>query len=508
MAKEEPKRLLSKMAKFVRHPTRDWSELDDEPEQGVSAGGYSREMLKEMIERRQRNDFVRRREFDALRRLRRRESAVGTDASDVNSSINPNNSNDKGGGRALTLKKIDEIEEQMSQQWWQGKPGVQPNAAADVVREGERPGQAEQNDDGFASHGPSHLVASSSIEEAAIRFAHGDDTGSESILLQALAPGSPMALHEDTWRALLDLYRAVGDRDRFVAASTRYAQTLKRPAPHWLSLRLLARDAQAARALRMPVGPVGRGDADWTSPVELTRAGLADLTRALGAAGAAWTLDWSGLASIDPDAAAPLRTLFAHWAGEPVRLRFAGGARLLEVLEAQTPMGEREQEVLWWHLRMDALRAMHLADDFELAALNYCITYEVSPPAWEDPKGSFELVVDKRADTAAPGRTPGAGIAAGPAAAPGAALSGELSGDTHSSWEQLDADLGPEATPTISCAALVRIDLTAAGTLLNWVMERDARGQRVQFVDAHRLIAPFFNVIGIADHATVATRTD
>ena len=54
----------------------------------------------------------------------------------------------------------------------------------------------------------------------------------------------------------------------------------------------------------------------------------------------------------------------------------------------------------------------------------------------------------------------------------------------------------------------MRIDFAAAGTLLNWVTGHHARGQRVQFVDAHRLIAAFFNVIGIADHAAVIARAD
>ena len=90
-----------------------------------------------------------------------------------------------------------------------------------------------------------------------------------------------------------------------------------------------------------------------------------------------------------------------------------------------------------------------------------------------------------------------------------AALVGELVGESH-------ADLGTGSTansPTrprrpFRAPRLVRIDFAAAGTLLNWVMARDARGQRVHFVDAHRLIGPFFNVIGIADHATVAVRAD
>ena len=61
--------LLSKMAQFVRHPTKDWSALDaQEPPQ---ESGFSKQALKEMIERKRQNDFVRRREFDYLRKLRR-----------------------------------------------------------------------------------------------------------------------------------------------------------------------------------------------------------------------------------------------------------------------------------------------------------------------------------------------------------------------------------------------------------------------------------------------------
>jgi ABC-type transporter Mla MlaB component len=60
----------------------------------------------------------------------------------------------------------------------------------------------------------------------------------------------------------------------------------------------------------------------------------------------------------------------------------------------------------------------------------------------------------------------------------------------------------------ISCARLIRIDFSAAGTLLNWVTSRQAEGRQVQFVEVHRLVAAFFNVIGISEHARVMARTD
>ena len=53
--------LLSKMAKFVRNPTKDWSELDNLESEQEPERGFSKQSLKEMIERKRQNDFVRRR---------------------------------------------------------------------------------------------------------------------------------------------------------------------------------------------------------------------------------------------------------------------------------------------------------------------------------------------------------------------------------------------------------------------------------------------------------------
>lgn len=525
MAKEDTGRLLSKVAKFVRNPLKDWSELDAE-ESSQLENGYSREMLKEMIERRQRNDFVRRREFDMLRKLRQREAAGGRDAAATPSSFNVSSTTGKTEGRALTLKKIAEIEEQMSQQWWKNRgPGGQAaedgkaSTSADMAAQHARayadtvPGVPPPQ--GAASQaGPS--VSDGCIEEAAIRFAHGDDAGTEAILLQALAPEASSADHDDNWRALLDFYRAIGDAEKFSAAAVRYAQRTKRTPPEWISLRAVARHAQVAAAATSAPAPAPVGGADWTSPAVLTRESLLGLTRALAAAGPVWKLDWSAIDAIEPDAAAPLRALFNHWADSAVQLRFAGSDRLLIVLTEATPVNERRVDAVWWQLHMAALRVMHRADEFELLALNYCITYEVSPPPWEDPKGDFgELEVSAPPP---PSESSGFSISVSdelggeaaptPAVAGHGLLAGELSGESLSTWERLDAELAASAGLSISCAALVRIDFTAAGSLLNWVTGRDARGQRVAFVDAHRLIAAFFGVIGIADHAEVAIRAN
>lgn len=78
MSKDESNNdgLLSKVVRFVRNPTVNWNELDNLEAERESQ--YSKQMLKEMIERKRRNDFVRKREFDHLRKLRQRDTQGGS----------------------------------------------------------------------------------------------------------------------------------------------------------------------------------------------------------------------------------------------------------------------------------------------------------------------------------------------------------------------------------------------------------------------------------------------
>ena len=150
--KDERPGLLSKVAMFVRNPTKDWSDISRTETEPDSA--YDKQALKAMIERKRQNDFVRKREFDQLRKLRNRDpSAIANLArpSFFQSSI-PTDPD----GRAVTLKKIDEIEAQMSRQWWQGK---QDAAAAANAGSEQRPSAVAPGSDTQPSLAPSGASA-------------------------------------------------------------------------------------------------------------------------------------------------------------------------------------------------------------------------------------------------------------------------------------------------------------------------------------------------------------
>jgi len=60
----------------------------------------------------------------------------------------------------------------------------------------------------------------------------------------------------------------------------------------------------------------------------------------------------------------------------------------------------------------------------------------------------------------------------------------------------------------VSCERLIRMDFAAIGSVLNWAAVQQAQGRVVQFVRLHRLVAVFFNTVGINEYARVMVRKD
>ncbi|WP_395056587.1 STAS domain-containing protein, partial [Polaromonas sp.] len=273
--------------------------------------------------------------------------------------------------------------------------------------------------------------------------------------------------------------------------------------------------------------PASSMAANWICPSTVGIQTIAALKVALAKASMPWCLDWSNLKAIDAAAVEPLGKVFGNWSAQPVQLRFMGDANLQKVLQNATPSGQRETPQEWWHLRMEALRVTHRPDEFELAALDFCVTYEVSPPAWESARCDYKamdleqgvvsghtIIGDVYRDSvpsimsALDSETPTDSMNAQINRFSSVELSGQVHGDAVAVLEQLEDKLKGADILVISCAKLIRVDFSAAGTLLNWVSAREAESRTVQFVEVNRLVAAFFNVIGITEHAKVMTRRD
>jgi ABC-type transporter Mla MlaB component len=356
------------------------------------------------------------------------------------------------------------------------------------------------------------------LEEAAIRFAIGDDGGAEAGLLEAVSARGPRHQHEETWLTLFDLYRATAQYDRFESLAIDFASKFDRSSPMWFSIPEMVSKMAGSNE---PAVPVGLRKADWKSPANFGIQSLPALNGALGKAPMPWTLDWVSLQSVEDNAVAPLTKLFLSWAAQSVQLRMAHTDTLEKVLREGAPSGVRTVDQDRWNLLMAYLRVAHRPDEFELAALDFCVTYEVSPPSWEPARCEFKaldaegntgvgqtIVGDAVHDSIVSEMQTDAGSSLMTAQLASVELSGQIMGEPGPVLDKLEARLTGADVMIISCAKLVRVDFSAAGSLLNWVTARQSEGRIVQFTDVHRLVAAFFHVIGISEHAKVTTRVD
>src|SRR6218665_3102287 len=62
------------------------------------------------------------------------------------------------------------------------------------------------------------------------------------------------------------------------------------------------------------------------------------------------------------------------------------GGHVLQLLRTLAPVGVRDVDPALWMLRLEALRLVNRPDQFDETAIDYCVTYEVSPPSWERAK--------------------------------------------------------------------------------------------------------------------------
>ncbi|MES2977113.1 MAG: STAS domain-containing protein [Pseudomonadota bacterium] len=536
MAKEEgSKGLLSKMVRFVRNPATSWSELDKVD--SVRADELSKQ-LKEMIERKRQDDFVRKREFDMLRKLRKREPMAGQDQTGTPSFFQ-SSFPFKQENRASTIKKIDEIEAQMSMQWWKGSaaprtnPQDLPTEMAAVTEKAvlpppspatstpPSPSNSREPQESvsfthskFAAYDVEEAMHDPELEEASIRYANGDDAGAEAGLREAIGPNGSRAAHAETWLTLFDLFRATGQQVKFEEAAVEFVNRLDRSAPQWFSLPSLVNSKNAAGKPKPASGKAQA--ADWVCPSVLGVQSVAALKVALGKAASPWRLDWTHLKTIEAGATAALHKTFSEWASQPVQLSFIGEGQLASVLQAAAPSSVRETAQDWWLLRLEFLRLTQQADPFEMTALDFCITYEVSPPSWVRPASTYRRL-DKPAEdgwsqSVLP-KAPNSGLLGseselGASQLVSVELAGKIEGDPVEMLNRLEASMAAADVMVISCANLIRVDFSAASTLLNWVAARSAEGRLVQFTEVNRLVASFFKVIGITDHARVQSRID
>jgi hypothetical protein len=365
----------------------------------------------------------------------------------------------------------------------------------------------------------SEVVHDEALDEAVIAFAGGDFAGCEKALQALIGPRGERRDHDETWLVLFDLYRAIGQQAKFETVTMEYVERFHRSAPQWFSLpRQLAEATKKPESAKAMSGGIG-----WVCPPNLDSEAVARLDALSMQLPSPWVLDWTALVSVDVEAASRLQKLFVGWSSQPLTMNWIAGDKLFAVLQELAPTGVRDADPVYWMLRLESLRLAHRPDQFDEVAIDYCVTFEVSPPSWENARCKAQLI----GSTQSPQNTQTLSLsvvgeattsfmdtsmlneddaAPAPVQITSVELAGQLSGDLAELLSRLTKQVGDSRVIRISCALLMRVDFVAAGDLLNWVAQRHAEGREIVFHETHRLVALMFGAMGINETARVQLR--
>jgi len=166
---------------------------------------------------------------------------------------------------------------------------------------------------------------------------------------------------------------------------------------------------------------------------------------------------------------------------EAIRMAVLAGAdTLLDTLRPMLVIGQRGASPAPWLLLLELLLLTNREKQFEEAAMDYCVTYEVSPPSFEAPL---------RVSTAAP--APGHGDRF--------MLPSVMSGPDSALLTAIDAYAQERETLVLDCSRLARIDYAGAGSLLARLDAHGAAGRTVELRELNHLVTTLLRLLGAGD---------
>ncbi|WP_313175024.1 hypothetical protein [Massilia sp.] len=333
------------------------------------------------------------------------------------------------------------------------------------------------------------------VEESAILYANGQADLAEGMLRDCL--GELGRTERLPWWMLFDLYQAQGREQDFDSIAIDYASHFETSPPAYTD-RLPRAAPQPAFA---GVAPALRLPAALDASLGAHLAAL----RKPAPPGTPVRLDFGAVRSANPEGCAALLASLQALRREERAVVLAGADALLAVLRPMLAIGERGSGEAPWLLLLELLQLLDREKDFEETAMDYCVTFEVSPPSFETP-----LLAPAGAASAAAANT--AGLEAEqrfllPPAVDGdigallaaidayAASDGDVSGAT-------DGGVPVLATPVVlDCSRLARIGFTAAGALHVRLRSLAGAGHPVELRELNHMVAALLRLLNYGDCA-------
>jgi ABC-type transporter Mla MlaB component len=417
-----------------------------------------------------------------------------------------------------TAAKIDKIESEMARDFLR-PPGSGGAGATSSTPGAERAGSQEKpaslngsaasvedldgaHDDFLGSVNAIEINTSgagSVVDESAILFANGQESAAEQVLRAGLATDDLGHATQNAWLMLFELLNQRGDRAEFDQLTTQFALRFNGSSPTWVEYT----SASEART-RQAAAPSASVSADGSPTVRLPVSVDANVIKtleqlkSLATSHASLRLDASITRSVDLVGAELMLRVVTAFKRASHELTIVGAEQLINPLRAVIEPGRRDASDAGWMLLLEILRLLGRQHEFEETGIQYCITFEVSPPQWEPPPPNLKASAAVAGASAEPLAEP---VSDGPLT-----WRGVIEAEGEPWFGRLAAEAKTTRDLQIDAMQLRRMAFSAASALLTLVMKLQQGGATVEFRNVNPLVGALFQLLGITAVSAVHLR--
>ncbi|WP_036171942.1 hypothetical protein [Massilia sp. 9096] len=376
-----------------------------------------------------------------------------------------------------TAAKIDEIELEMASDIFDDDAWVGNRRAPAVASGAASAPLIDLNTDGLLGAPDLPDLAATAanapaVEEAAILYANGQLNAAEHLLRACLVDAGRS--ERLPWWMLFDLYQASAREADFESIAIDYASHFETSPPAFAPL--AAAEAGQPFVGATPTASLS-GALDAGAGVQLARILAPSDTPVV-------RLQFSAVARVTPEGCAVLLSALQTLRQTGRELILAGADHLVALLRPMLVIGARDASEAPWLLLLELLLLMNHEKDFEETAMDYCITFEVSPPSFEAPARTALSVGAARA-------TEGDRFL----------LPGVVEGDSAALLAAIDAHAARHATLVLDGSRLARIDYGAATALAAQLRALAAGERSIELRDLNHLVAALLRLLGAGEAA-------
>ena len=313
-------------------------------------------------------------------------------------------------------------------------------------------------------------------EEAAVLFANGQDDAVRGVLEEAVRIHQS-GQGERLWLMLFDLYRLLGQKASFEALAIDYVRAFEKSPPTW-------RDTSGPRG-KAKSGEPAAGSLLFRGELTGDNAAAFEAVRQALEKNQKLRLDLSKVKTVDAGGCGRLLDCLQHAKKARRELELLGRDSILSLIEARVEVGVPESQECWL-LLIELLQLQGQHDAFEEAAINYAVTFEVSPPSWEAKRVAMPEPAPQPSEMAPDDDH--------------YTLTGEVK---SSRFPDLAAYAEVHNPVVVACGSLRRMDFISAGALLNILSSVKRTGRQIVFQHPNHLVAELFGVVGLTAVAAV-----